>query len=386
MSSALFRLQFFLCGSPEHKLVTDIVEEILRKKMNRHCLVSDCEGMIGMDNHIEQIKSLLHLESEPEATRIVGIWGMAGIGKTAIAQAIYHRLAPQFNSSSMILDVEEETKRFGLPNIENQYISELLEEDRLSSRLRCSYVQRLKQTKVLLVLDDVNTSNLTIEPSNFGHGSRIILTSRDKKVLRNAKADEIYIVKEMCFQDSLRLFSLNAFKQNYPINNDYEDLSKKLVLNYAKGVPLALKELGKSLHGEPVDAWESQLQKLEKFPNKKIFDRFKSSYYDELDPLEKDIFLDIACFYTGHLVYDVAQQTLHSYGFFPITAMNVLIDRGIISISEGRIVMHYLLQKTGQEIVRQQSDDDPRNQTRLWNPEEIYHVLINKVCIYIFCI
>jgi hypothetical protein len=86
------------------------------------------------------------------------------------------------------------------------------------------------------------------------------------------------------------------------------------------------------------------------------------------------------------LVYDVAQQTLHSYGFFPITAMNVLIDRGIISISEGRIVMHYLLQKTGQEIVRQQSDDDPRNQTRLWNPEEIYHVLINKVCIYIFCI
>ncbi|CAJ2652655.1 unnamed protein product [Trifolium pratense] len=134
-----------------------------------------------------------------------------------------------------------------------------------------------------------------------------------------------------------------------------------------------------------MDAWKSQLQKLEKFPNKNIFDRFKSSYYDGLDPLEKDIFLDIACFYTGQLVYDVA-HTLHSCGFYPVTGLNVLIDRGIISISEDRIVMHYLIQKMGQEIVRRQSGNDPGNRTRLWNPEDIYHVLINKWSNAIRCI
>lgn len=43
------------------------------------------------------------------------------------------------------------------------------------------------------------------------------MSSRDKQVLENANADEIYEVREMDFQDSLQLFCLSAFKQNYPI-------------------------------------------------------------------------------------------------------------------------------------------------------------------------
>ena len=62
------------------------------------------------------------------------------------------------------------------------------------------------------------------------------------QVLKNAEADEIYEVKEMNFQDSLQLFSLNAFEENYPTQT-HVDLSEK-VLNYAKGIPLALKVLG----------------------------------------------------------------------------------------------------------------------------------------------
>ncbi|KEH34281.1 disease resistance protein (TIR-NBS-LRR class) [Medicago truncatula] len=366
---------------PEHTLVTDIVEEILKKKKNRHRFLSNCEGTIGMDKHIEQIKSLLHLESP--AVRIIGIWGMGGIGKTEIARAIYHRFATQFNSSSMILNVEQEIKRVGLSNIHNKYISELLEEDKLSSKLQCSYVQRLRQTKVLLVLDDVNTSNLTIKHSNFGQGSRIIMTSRDKHVLKNAISDEIYEVKEMCFQDSVQLFSLNAFKQNYPIKA-YVDLSEKLVLNHAKRVPLVLKNLGLLLHGRTRDAWESELQKLQEFPDEDTFKVLKLSY-DSLDDRQKNMFLDIACFYTGHLVNDVA-RTLDSCGFSADIGMDVLKDKGLIFISEGRIGMHYLIQKMGHEIVRWECVDDPRNRTRLWNPEEIYHVLKNKGTNAIRCI
>ena len=104
----------------------------------------------------------------------------------------------------------------------------------------------------------MNTSNLTIKHSNFGPGRRIIMTSRDKHVLKNAIAYEIYEVEEMCFQDSLQLFNLNVVKQNYLIKA-YIDLSIKLVLNYAKRVPLALKNLGLLLHRRIRDAWESEL-------------------------------------------------------------------------------------------------------------------------------
>ncbi|PNY00092.1 disease resistance protein (TIR-NBS-LRR class) [Trifolium pratense] len=55
--------------------------------------------------------------------------------------------------------------------------------------------------------------------------------------------------------------------------------------------------------------------------------------------------------------------------------MHVLKDRCLISISEGRIVMHDLIQQMGHEIVRKQCVNDPGKRSRLWKPEEIYQVL-----------
>lgn len=189
--------------------------------------------------------------------------------------------------------------------------------------------------------------------STFGLGSRIIVTSRDKQVLENANADEIYEVREMDFQDSLQLFCLSAFKQNYPIET-YVSLSEK-VLNYAKGVPLALKVLGLLLLGRTKKAWESELQKLEKLPDLKTFKVLKLSY-DELDDEQKDIFVDIACFYRGHLE-NVVAQTLDSCGFS--AHIGILKERCLISISEGKIVMHDLIQEMGHEIVHQECVNDP---------------------------
>jgi len=375
-------LFFLLCGRSEHTLVEDIVRDISRKLNLNHSFLSDYQGLIGIEKHIEKIQSMLHLESED--ILVVGIWGMGGMGKTTIARAVYHKLASQFSSSSIVLNVQQEIERVGLHHIRSKYISELLGED-ISYRLNYSYDRRLKRTKALLILDDVSYSNqikdLIGGHSNFGNGSRIIVTSRDLQVLNNVDADEIYEVKEMNFQDSLRLFSINAFKQNYPLET-YVGLSQR-VLNYAKGVPLALKVLGSFLYSRRTEeAWKSELQKLEKLPQNDIFKVLKLSY-DGLDEEEMDIFLDIACFYKGHLEYIVV-QTLDICGFSVHIGMEVLKDRGLISISEGRIAMHDLIQEMGHEIVRQQCVDDPGKRSRLWKHEEIYKVLRNnKVYSYV---
>ncbi|WJX48459.1 hypothetical protein P8452_35019 [Trifolium repens] len=49
---------------PEQKLIEDIAKDILRKLQLNCSIVSDYKGMIGIDKHIEQIQSLLHIESE----------------------------------------------------------------------------------------------------------------------------------------------------------------------------------------------------------------------------------------------------------------------------------------------------------------------------------
>ncbi|XP_057416626.1 disease resistance protein RPV1-like [Lotus japonicus] len=336
---------------PESMLVDGIVEDILRK-LDRSSS-SDNQGMIAIDKHIAQIESLLHLESP--AVRIIGIWGMGGIGKTTLARAVYHKLEAKFRSCRLVANTQQEIERG----------------DCLRDKLGVMF----NREKVLLILDDVNNSvQLKIligGHGNFGQGSRIIVTSRDMQVLKNAEADDIYEVKQMNFQNSLRLFSLNAFKQNYP-KETYMALVEK-VLNYAQGVPLALKVLGSLLYGRTKKAWESELQKLEKLPDLEIFNVLKLSY-DGLDDEQKDIFLDISCFYISHLENDVV-ETLDCFGFSADIGMNVLKDRCLISTSEGVIMMHDLIQEMAKEIVRQQGVNDPGKRSRLWKNEEICHVL-----------
>jgi len=78
--------------------------------------------------------------------------------------------------------------------------------------------ERLRRMKVLVVLDDVSDQeqlDILIGTLDwFGNGSRIIITTRDKQVLVIANM-VIYEVKELDFDDSLRLFNLIAFEQNH---------------------------------------------------------------------------------------------------------------------------------------------------------------------------
>ena len=60
--------------------------------------------------------------------------------------------------------------------------------------------------------------------------------------------------------------------------------------------------------------------------------------------------------------------------------MDILKDRGLISVFNGRIVMHNLIQEMGKEIVRKEFSQHPGKRSRLFNAEEIWEVLRkNKV-------
>ncbi|XP_022640879.1 TMV resistance protein N-like [Vigna radiata var. radiata] len=354
----------------EHILVEEIIDDIL-KKLNRYS-VSYNQGIIGIEKHIEEIGSLLDLES-PDI-RTIGICGMGGMGKSTISEQLYHTLAVKFDSHSLVLDVQEKLQREGIHNIITKYRSELLKET--SSPHLSYYNERLKRTKVLLILDDVTDSTLLNKLiggcDRFGLGSRIIITSRDRQVLKNAGTDDIYELKELNFYDSLKLFNLHAFKQNSSKEITYMDLSIK-VLRYAKGVPLALQSLGSLLYGRQKEEWESQLQKLEKGQDVETFNVLKLSY-DGLDEEQKNIFLEIACFYRGHNEI-VVVETLKDCGFSSEIGMDVLKDKCLISILDGRIVMHDLIQEMGQEIVRKECPQHPGKRSRLFKADEIHEIL-----------
>nr|XP_023875310.1 disease resistance protein RPP4-like [Quercus suber] len=114
---------------------------------------------------------------------------------------------------------------------------------------------RLHYKRVLLVLDDVNHSDqlkkLVGKGNWFGSSSRVIITIRDKHLLRVLKANEIYGAKGLNDNEALHLLSLKGFTDDHP-PKDYLEMCKDVV-QYTKGLPLAIEILGSFLVSRDID-------------------------------------------------------------------------------------------------------------------------------------
>ncbi|CAN6706963.1 unnamed protein product [Malus baccata var. baccata] len=289
-----------------------------------------------MDSRMHEMELLLQPSPEMDDVRVVGIWGMGGIGKTTTARAVYEKIACQFEACCFLDNVKEEFSACGAVHMQEKLLSRILNEKVQSlDRGYGMILKRLQMKKVLIVLDDVDDlfqiETLLGKQHSFGGGSRIILTARDKLVL--SRADAIYSPKVLSGDGALELFSQYAFRTEQP-KRDYDHLSSRAV-RYAQGLPLALKVLG-------------VLEKLKKIPQRGIHDVLRTSF-DGLDASERDIFLDIACFFKG-AEKDNATKVLDGCGFYPHTGLRVLIDRALITVSWEKLEMHDLLEEMGREI------------------------------------
>ncbi|XP_037494419.1 disease resistance protein RUN1-like [Jatropha curcas] len=353
-------------------LIDEIAIYIL-KKLSR-TFPKRAKGLVGMDSRIEEMKSKLHLGLDD--VRIVGIWGMGGI------------------------------ETFGLQHLQEQLLSKLLKEDIQTIRnLGGNFDairERLQYMRVLIVLDGVDNGEemeaLAADHDWFGPGSRIIITTTDRNLLLAHGVDEIYEPKGLNHNESHSLFTQYAVKNSYPVDKfiKFMELSR-LMVKYAEGVPLALKVLGSFLAPKNETEWQSELLKLEKYPNIKIQQVLKISY-DGLDDPQKYTFLDIACFFNGedksYVVKVLEGCGFHADGSLKalvdkclITILDnkiwmngllqkmALVDKCLITILDNKIWMNGLLQKMGRDIVRQESPTKPGERSRLWDHGDVYRVL-----------
>ncbi|XP_039057737.1 disease resistance protein RPV1-like isoform X2 [Hibiscus syriacus] len=364
---------------PESTLVDEIVEDIL-KKLSRGTSSASLEGLVGIERRMEQVMSLL--QTEKPDLRKLGIWGMGGIGKTTLADAIFNHVSNGFESSFFLRNVRESEERGTLVELREKFLSAILEDGNLNisaPTIGSGFVKDMLSRKmVLVVCDDVSNSSqlefLFREINQLGPGSRVIVTTRDKQVLIQNDIDLIYEVKELDGNESIELFCQCAFKSKHPKEHQLE--LSKMVLSFANGNPLAIKVMGSSLYGRSQSYQESAVKKLKQVPNPTIHKLLRSSF-DGLDWEERDIFLDIACFYKGEDL-DFVMRILDASYVSALSGIDNLIDKSLISVSENTITMHDLLQQMGWDIVRNESPSEPARRSRLWIPNDIRNVLIGS--------
>ncbi|TYI08188.1 hypothetical protein ES332_A10G281200v1 [Gossypium tomentosum] len=280
---------------------------------------------------------------------------MGGQGKTTLAETVFNEISSEFESRWFLQNVREKIEKRGKESLRNELFSKLLNSDvdigtpSIGSTLT---QERLKNKKLLVALDDVDDSDQIhcMGIKHFGYGSIIIITSRDRQVLKSGGADTI-------------------LELNPPIH--FQNLSRRFVM-YTQG---------KMLNDGP--------------PDEQILEVLKSSY-DGLSELEKNIFLDIVCLFKGETIGKTKLILSNSYKGVECGIIK-LVDKCLISVSsipgvidamridiisqeskslgeDSRLWCHDMLEEIGKDIVSQESKS-PGERSRLWCHKDVDQIL-----------
>ncbi|KAL7588039.1 hypothetical protein Lser_V15G37483 [Lactuca serriola] len=287
-----------IANGHESQGIKQIVVEISQKVQ----LVASSanENLIGISVRMQRLKSELQIGSG--GVRMIGIWGVGGGGKTTLASAVYEEISREFDGCCFVDNIREKSSKNRLEKLQKEILSDVLKQKQTHVRRveegRHMIKGRLCQKKVLIVLDDVDRLDqlkaLAGSHNWFGDGSRIIITTRDEHLLTAHRVNVIHDIRLLNDNESIMLIRKHAPRDSRPVE-DYEHLSKEVV-SYAGGLPLALTVLGSFLCDKDINEWRSALARLKEIPDIDILKKLKISY-DGLTKLEKDLFLDIACFF-----------------------------------------------------------------------------------------
>lgn len=247
-----------------------LLDDVLRcvsKVCDKTPLKYVAEHPTGLKEKLEEFESSV---LRPEKTKVVGIVDTGGVGKTTLATEFFSKRRSNYNRSCFLYDVRENAAKGSLPSLQRKLLQQLTELDLPIDSIHegtGTLVRHLSSSHILIILDDVDEA-FQLEaflPIQYimNPNSLILITSRDKKVLKKAKIAEtsIYELEGLNRQHSEELFCFHAFGQPHP-QPEFADLTHQLI-TVCDGLPLSLKVFGALLFGENERPyWEEILNQL----------------------------------------------------------------------------------------------------------------------------
>ncbi|XP_024030747.1 putative disease resistance RPP13-like protein 1 [Morus notabilis] len=224
---------------------------------------------------------------------------MGGLGKTTLAQLVYNddEVKKHFELKAWVcvseeFDISRVTKTV-LQSVSSASAKDVTDLNSLQVELKEMFTGR----KFLIVLDDVwnesyvDWEDLRIPFKDGAHGSKIIVTTRSKRVATIMGTVSSHILKELSKEACWELFAKHASGAgDFTAHRELERIGREIVKK-CKGVPLALKTLGGLLRSTlDVGEWEKILKSdIWDFTDEqsKILPALRLSYHYLPSPLKR---------------------------------------------------------------------------------------------------
>ncbi|GLJ33404.1 hypothetical protein SUGI_0672270 [Cryptomeria japonica] len=281
-------------------IVSAVVKEVERRRITK---LDGAKPLVGVDDLVKDFERFRsQTKNRVDKVEIVGIYGPGGSGKTTLARELYNRKQSEYDGFCFLHDVADGK----LPFYQSRLLKDLVGEDRhefystdqgmscLKNRLGRSCLLRF-----LLVLDDVSNPNqldVLLIRDALSPASLVIVTTSDERVLKQANIQNRYKVKEMTYSQQVELFCLSAFNRPDP-PMEFKDRVDKFV-SYCGGSPLFLQLIVRLVSGGDGKYWDITLDAIKDSVPEDLHKILKISY-DRLGKEEQQIFIDIACFFSG---------------------------------------------------------------------------------------
>jgi disease resistance protein RPS2 len=244
-----------------HNVVAD------RRSPIKAVTVMPAPSLVGQKAAEERLARLMGFLND-DGIKIIGVWGMGGVGKTTLVKNLNNMLNSSLESFDIVIWVKV-SKDLDLRTIQSHIAErlnlELNEGESTQQRANKLFRSLMMKKKCLLILDEVwEKIDLDIVGVPQGHDQancKILLTTRSLAVCRQMMTNADFRVDVLNEEDAWNLFVQNAgdIAESEGIHTLARAIASKCC-----GLPLAINVVGKSLRNRMViELWKNALSQLQ---------------------------------------------------------------------------------------------------------------------------